>query len=128
MTVVTYAEMKSAIKVADKRMSNEDVELAAQHLLDFFGYNQEIIDNRLDVDDRKAFYVYQELGLVTTRQEEVYIKKHKLWRIHYWELNTRRIKELANNGHDEEERIQVGSDGVDYKDVPAEVWTRRKET
>src|SRR2546428_12175715 len=97
MPVVGMSELRAALRgtVGKRGMTEEDVCALADYLISFFGFDSEVIDNRLDMDDRDVFYMIEEAGLLGTRQEEVHIKKGKLWRIHYWGLPAARIKELA---------------------------------
>src|SRR3972149_7638400 len=80
--IVTQTEVRAALKATvGGGMTDSQLEVMAEYVLSFFGYETEVIDNRLDVDDRDVFYMLEEAGLVTTRQEEVFIKKGKLWRV-----------------------------------------------
>src|SRR2546425_1672625 len=122
MPVVTMSELQAALRatVGKRGMTEEDVCALADYLMSFFGFDSEVIDNRLDMDDRDVFYMLEEAGLLGTRQEEIHIKKGKLWRIHYWILRTKRIKELAGTVEPKEEA------GVFAYDVrPAGGWARR---
>src|SRR2546430_5490194 len=97
MPVVTMSELRAALHatVGKRGMTEEDIGILADYLMSFFGFDSEVIDNRLDMDDRDVFYMIEEAGLLGTRQEEVHIKKGKLWRIHYLVLRTAPIKGLA---------------------------------
>lgn len=118
--IVTQTEVRAALKeTVGKTMSDEELDALAEYVLSFFGYESEVIDNRLDPDDRDVFYMLEEAGLLSTRQEEVFIKKGKLWRIHYWILRTHRIKEIAANGKPASAR-----EAFVYDEVPDEVWSR----
>ena len=121
--IVTQTEVRAALKVTVGRrgMSDGEIEALAEYVLSFFGYESEVIDNLLDVDDRDVFYMLEEAGLLTTRQEEVFIKKGKLWRIHYWILRTHRIKELAHGDVPEPVQESFGF----YNEMPDEVWNRQ---
>ncbi len=120
MPIVTQTEVRKALKsTVGKGMPEGEVEALAEYVLSFFGYESEVIDNKLDPDDRDVFYMLEEAGLLSTRQEEVFIKKGKLWRIHYWILRTARIKEIAANG-----RKDAVREAFVYDDVPDEVWDR----
>lgn len=123
MTVVTMSEARAALRatVAQGRMTDEEIDALADYLISFFGFGSEVIDNRLDVDDRDVFYMLEEAGLLTTRQEEVHIKKGKLWRIHYWCLRVDRIKALA---HDAGVPTEGGLFAV-YDKIPDDVWMRK---
>src|SRR3989454_4007780 len=97
MPVVTMSETVAALRatVGKRGMPEEDLRALADYLMSFFGFETEAIDNNLDVADRDVFYMLEEEGLLTTRQEEVMIKKGKMWRIHYRILRVDRIKALA---------------------------------
>jgi len=121
--IVTQTEVRAALKatVGRRGISDEELDALAEYVLSFFGYESEVIDNRLDVDDRDVFYMLEEEGLLSTRQEEVFIKKGKLWRIHYWVLRTQRVKELAHG-----EAVESADEAFGfYDDVPDEVWNRQ---
>src|SRR3989304_794592 len=120
--IVTQTEVRDALRATvGGGMTDSQLEVMAEYVLSFFGYETEVIDNRLDVDDRDVFYMLEEAGLVTTRQEEVFIKKGKLWRIHYWVLRTLKIKEIAHDG-----KPRAVQEPFVYDDVPEEVWTSRQ--
>src|SRR3989454_3593895 len=97
MPVVTMSEMIAALRatVGKRGMSEDDLRALADYLMSFFGFETEAIDNNLDVADRDVFYMLEEEGLLTTRQEEVMIKKGKLWRIHHLNLRRERVKAVA---------------------------------
>src|SRR3989442_13413420 len=88
MPVVTMSEMIAALRatVGRRGMSEDDLRGLADYLMAFFGFENEAIDNNLDVADRDGFYMLDEEGLLTTRQEEGMIKKGKMWRIQHWKL------------------------------------------
>jgi hypothetical protein len=126
MTVVTMQQVEKALKrtVGKKGMSDGEVKNLADYLMSFFGYTDEVIDNRLTSEDRDVFYMLEEEGLLTSTQEEVLLKKGKLWRIHYWILKKDQIIRLA----------QVESAGTEARDEAADVydqvsdeeWSRHK--
>ena len=122
MPVVTMSEIRAALRVTVGRrgISEEDISALADYLISFFGFDTEVIDNRLDVDDRDVFYMLEEAGLLTTRQEEVHIKKGRLWRIHYWVLRADRIKDLAARASHRRDEAVFGV----YDGLPEEAWAR----
>src|SRR2546428_2642084 len=119
MPVVTMSELQAALRatVGKRGMTEEDVCALADYLMSFFGFDTEVIDNRLDMDDRDVFYMLEEAGLLSTRQEEIHIRKGKLWRIHYLILRTKRIKELAGSTEPKEEAGVFADD-----DPPPPAW------
>ncbi len=122
MAIVSFSEVRRALQatVGRRGMTEESIDALADYLVSFFGFDTEVIDNRLDVDDRDVFYTLEEEGLLGTRQEEVFLKKGKLWRIHYWVLRTDRIKALAHPPV-----VARAAPRADlYDGLPDEVWTR----
>ncbi len=117
------SEMVAALRatVGKRGMPEEDLRTLADYLMSFFGFETEAIDNNLDVADRDVFYMLEEEGLLTTRQEEVMIKKGKMWRIHYWILRVERIKSLAK---DRGPKAETDAFAV-YNDLPDDIWARQ---
>jgi hypothetical protein len=93
----------------------------AQHVLNFFGYSERIIDNVLEPEDRDAFYMLEDSGILTTEREETTLYDGREWRIHYWMFRKDRIQELVQVAKEREalERPSV------YDDVPEDVWNQR---
>lgn len=122
MPVVTLAELTAALRVTlgRKGMSEMEIRALADYIISFFGFNEEVVDNRLSVEDRDVFYMLEEEGILGTRQEEVHLKKSKLWRIHYWVLRVDYIKELASGKvvADRDDLVAV------YEEMPEEAWMR----
>jgi hypothetical protein len=126
MTVVTMQQVESALKktVGRKGMSDAEIKSLADYVMSFFGYTDEVIDNRLTSGDRDVFYMLEEEGLLTTTQEEVLLKKGKLWRIHYWILKKDQIIRLAKM---DEEGVVVKDEAAGvYDQVSDEEWARHK--
>jgi hypothetical protein len=126
MTVVTMQQVESALKktVGRKGMSDAELKSLADYVMSFFGYTDEVIDNRLTSEDRDVFYMLEEEGLLTTTQEEVLLKKGKLWRIHYWILKKDQIIRLAKM--DEEGVVEKDEAAGVYDQVSDEEWARHK--
>jgi hypothetical protein len=123
-----------------EKMKHEETQEVAFTILNFFGYNDEIIDNTLEKAERDLFYMLEENGLLRTDSEEISLYDGREWRTHYWLYNKERIFALADgilkttdiiktrNGSDEInelekicERIQSGINTKDmlcfYSDV-----------
>jgi hypothetical protein len=121
--VVTVETLTKALKntLGRKGMSNEDTSKLADYVLSFFGFEGEIIDNKLTSEDRDVFYMLEEEGLLSTREEETQLKKGKPWRIHYWILEEENIKRLASAPRDNK---TVEKDQSIYDKIPDDVWNR----
>ncbi len=119
---MSLEELAEALRktLGRKGMPEKETVALAEYLISFFGYSSEVIDNRLDVDDRDVFYMLEEEGLLTTRQEEIHIKRGKLWRIHYWVLRIEYIKKLAQA---EESDGEIDHQ-LFYSSIAEEAWSR----
>lgn len=127
MSVVTMRQVELALKRTlgkKSEMSDTEVKKLADYVMSFFGYTDEVIDNRLTPGDRDVFYMLEEEGLVTTTHEEVLIKKGKLWRIHYWILKKDQIIRLASM--DEKVAPEVGNVTDVYEEISDEQWARHR--
>jgi len=126
MTVVTMQQVEIALKrtLGKKGMSDNEVKRMAEYLMSFFGYTDEVIDNRLTPEDRDVFYMLEEEGLLTTTQEEVLLKKGKLWRIHYWILKKDQIIRLSSGDEGEKPKAEAEEDV--YDQLSDEEWARHR--
>lgn len=118
-------ELSSAISkglsLQNRRMSEEESLEAAEHLINFFGYNDRVIDNMLEPEDRDAFYTMEDIGVLQTEREETTLYDGREWRIHYWILNVGRVMELSRMKVDQ--KIAETSDEFDvYDQIPEEFW------
>ena len=123
MAVASLTEIELALKntLGKKGMAEEDLKKLAEYVASFFGYAGSVIDNRLASEDRDIFYMLEEEGLLTTMEEEVHLKKGKMWRIHYWMLKTDQVIRLASmesHDSDDEEMLRM------YEGLPSDVWGR----
>ena len=125
--VVTLEEMKIAIHEAlkDKRnFSLEDSSKLADYIMGFFGFDDSIIDNVLTSKDRDRFYMLQEVGILTTMEDEASIKKGKTWRIYYWVLNKPQIHLLVEHnkaGPESKEKRSI------YESMADDVWADHRK-
>lgn len=125
MSVVSMEELVLALKntLGKKGMQTNDIGRLAEYIMSFFGYTDAVIDNRLTSEDRDVFYMLEEEGLVTTTEEEVHLKKGKMWRIHYWILKKDQIFRLA--AIPEEKRPEEDELASIYERMSQDVWSNR---
>src|SRR5213594_2105503 len=126
---LTVDDLTRAIKNSIDRtgMKEEEARAMAQHVLNFFGYSERIIDNVLEPEDRDAFYMLEDSGILTTEREETTLYDGREWRIHYWMFRKERIMELVEAQKAKEEAEKMGSI---YDDIPEDSWataTRREK-
>jgi hypothetical protein len=124
---LTVDDLTRAIKnsIDRKGLKEEEARKMAQHVLNFFGYGDRIIDNILEPEDRDAFYMLEDSGLLTTEREETTLYDGREWRIHYWLFKKDRIVELVNVSKDKERAAMAGRPEDVYKEVPDDIWRLR---
>ena len=94
---VDHDSLAKAIRrsIGHEGMRPEDARTIAAHVLNFFGFNERIIDNVLEPDDRDTFYMLEDSGILETERDETTLYDGREWRIHYWMIRKERIIELA---------------------------------
>jgi len=125
MSIITVDDLTQAIKNSidhSRGMVEEQAYELAHHVLNFFGYSDRIIDNILEPEDRDAFYMLEDAGILTTEREETTLYDGREWRIHYWLFKREKISQLMSN----DKEVIVEEDGMDsiYADLPDDIWRR----
>ncbi|UCE37513.1 MAG: hypothetical protein JSW00_18995 [Thermoplasmata archaeon] len=125
MTTITVQDVERALMntLGKKGMEKEEVKKLAEYVMNFFGFEDTISDNLLKAKDRDVFYTLQDVGILTTFQDQITIKKGKIWRIHYWVLKKREILRLANLV----DEVPTNEDYAIYDEISDDVWSRHKE-
>ncbi len=124
--ILTVEDLTVAIKNSIDRISmkEDEARTLAQHILNFFGYSERIIDNALEPEDRDAFYMLEDSGLLTTEREETTLYDGREWRIHYWVFRKDKISDLLRITRANEMK-KKGTDNV-YDEVPEDIWNSRE--
>jgi hypothetical protein len=138
-TAIDTSSLAMALRrsVGRKGMRMEDAEAIASNILNFFGFNERIIDNILEPDDRDVFYMLEDCGLLETERDETTLYDGREWRIHYWSFRKDRILNLASEeAREMEKERESGLDHVDektftmaqsiYGELGDEVWTQHQ--
>ncbi len=107
-------------------METEAARAMANHVLNFFGYSDRIIDNVLEPEDRDAFYMLEDSGLLTTEREETTLYDGREWRIHYWLFRKEKIRELMEAA-EEKERAEAEQASLVYSEISEDIWKRNRE-
>ena len=125
MTTITVQDVERALMntLGKKGMEKEEVKKLAEYVMNFFGFEDTISDNLLKAKDRDVFYTLQDVGLLTTFQDQITIKKGKIWRIHYWVLKKKDILRLANLI----DEVKSEEEYAIYDDISNDIWSRNKE-
>ena len=125
MAIITVDDLTQAIKNSidnSRGMVEEQAYELAHHVLNFFGYSDRIIDNILEPEDRDAFYMLEDAGILTTEREETTLYDGREWRIHYWLFKRDRIEFLMNDTVTKTDD-DVQEESV-YDDLPDDIWHR----
>jgi hypothetical protein len=124
LTIITIDDFKAALnkKLGKKGITPEHISKLAEYIMNFFGYEDYVEDNRLKTKDRDVFYMLEEEGFLTTLREEVTLQKGKVWRIHYWKLKKDQILKFAKEEEIEEEVDEFAV----YGDLADDVWHRHE--
>ncbi len=130
MSVITIHDLTMAIKnsidSSSRAMEEEEAYDLAHRVLNFFGYADRIIDNVLEPEDRDAFYMLEDSGILTTEREETTLYDGREWRIHYWLFRRERIVELMDLRPQAAE-VAVSED-FSYDELPDDIWQRGSES
>lgn len=121
MAVITVEDLEIAFgkMLGEKGYSDEEIKELAQQIISLYGFDYAVVDNRLKTKERDIFYKLEEVGLVYTKQEEVTITKGKVWRLHYWFLNRKKILQLSRG----EEAVEKEDEYAVYAGDD-EIWKR----
>ena len=126
MNILTVEHLSRAIisSMGEYNMSKDEAEDMAQHVLNFFGYSDRIIDNVLQPDDRDLFYMMEDNGLMVTAREETTLFDGRDWRIHYWLFKKDRVFELADPNRKRTEQRNDDPVSKLYNSIPEDAWVR----
>ena len=127
MNIVTVNELSTAI---EEKLDIDTVEAKkyANIVMDFFGFEDRIIDNTLEQKDRQLFYMLEAQGLLHTQREMITLVDGRQWRIHYWLLTKKTILRYSNNqliSTKHKNRQPSQHDNI-YSYLPKDMWTTRK--
>lgn len=120
---LTVNDLTKAIRnsIDRKGMLDDEARQMAQHVMNFFGYSERIIDNILEPEDRDAFYMLEDSGLLTTEREETTLYDGREWRIHYWIFKKEKILELVKTVKEKEYEFDDDISSV-YDEIPDDIW------
>ena len=125
MGIITVDELTLAIKNSidsSHGMVEEQAYELAHHVLNFFGYSDRIIDNILEPEDRDAFYMLEDAGILTTEREETTLYDGREWRIHYWLFRRETIASMRMRSAGES--VETVQEESVYDDLPDDIWHR----
>ena len=120
--IITVEDLSQAIQERIGLIPDES-DRDAEFVMDIFGFNDRIIDNVLEPEDRQLFYILEEEGLLTTEREETTLYDGREWRTHYWLFRKDRILGAA-----QQHRAKLAEKSEEfgiYEELPEDVWATR---
>ena len=112
----------------------EEARRDAGFVLDIFGFDNRVIDNVLNPEDRQLFYILEEEGMLTTEREETTLYDGREWRTHYWIIRKDVILQYAQDSSksnraalsEKMQRVTDISDEVIYDSLDDQMWVTKK--
>lgn len=131
MSIITLDDLSRAI--ANRvGIDIEEARRDAGFVMDIFGFDDRVIDNVLDPEDRQLFYILEEEGMLTTEREETTLYDGREWRTHYWKLKKNTIAKYSNEQNGtrnyliNKKQPKNFSDEDIYDNLDENLWTTRK--
>ncbi len=110
----------------------DEAQRDAGFVMDIFGFDDRVIDNVLDPEDRQLFYILEEEGMLTTEREETTLYDGREWRTHYWRLRKDTILRYSREANgirkyliDKKQPVNVSDEDI-YSTLEEDLWTTRK--
>lgn len=131
MNIITLDVLSKAI--ANRvGIDMDEAKRDAGFVMDVFGFQDRIIDNVLDPEDRQLFYILEEEGMLTTEREETTLYDGREWITYYWRLKKKTIlkyakdKNYSNRILSSNEAVSDISHGGIYSSLRDNIWATRK--
>ncbi len=133
MKIITLKDLSRAI-INRLGVDKKEALRVAGFILDLFGYEDRVIDNVLDIEDRQLFYLLEEEGMLRSGREETTLYNGREWLTHYWQLNRKIILKYANNGRkkisteitNKKQNIELSKGSDIYSSLSKDAWSARK--
>ena len=132
MNIITLDDLSKAI--ANRvGIGLEEARRDAGFVMDIFGFQDRVIDNVLDPEDRQLFYILEEEGMLTTEREETTLYDGREWRTHYWVIRKDIILKYSKDENkrvrgilSDKQTIEDISDEAIYDALEEDAWVTRK--
>jgi hypothetical protein len=131
MSFITLDDLSKAISNR-VGIDIDEAQRDAGFVMDIFGFDDRVIDNVLDPEDRQLFYILEEEGMLTTEREETTLYDGREWRTHYWRLRKDTILRYSREANgirkyliDKKQPVNVSDEDI-YSTLEEDLWTTRK--
>ncbi len=123
---IKVEEFAKAISYKCKDLDSSDYfedydssERLAEHVLNFFGFGYETLDNHLEKEDRDIFYMLEDASLLRSESQEESLYTGQNWRIHKWIINEEKVDEYMRK-FEEEMDEEVDFEGNVFGDLDSD--------
>ena len=125
MNIITLNTLSKAIenRIGDNDYSSENAYRDANFVLDLFGYDDRIIDNTLDPEDRQLFYILEEEGMLESEREETILYNGRNWITHYWKFKKASIIRYSFEPKPKVQKTENAEKNI-YDTLSDEMWHR----
>ena len=133
MNIITLDDLSKAI--ANRvGIAMDEARRDAGFVMDIFGFQDRVIDNVLDPEDRQLFYILEEEGMLTTEREETTLYDGREWRTHYWIIRKDVILKYSRDAAKSNraalsEKMQLVTDISEeaiYDSLDDQIWVTKK--
>jgi hypothetical protein len=108
-------------------IEEEDAVRDANFVMDIFGFDDRVIDNVLEPEDRQLFYILEEEGMLTTEREETTLYDGREWRTHYWLFKKNQVFLMSEEEREVRRRKKAQpTEATVYSQIPEEAWASRQ--
>ncbi|MEA3136908.1 MAG: hypothetical protein QOC71_1189 [Thermoplasmata archaeon] len=108
-------------------IEEEDAVRDANFVMDIFGFDDRVIDNVLEPEDRQLFYILEEEGMLTTEREETTLYDGREWRTHYWLFKKTQVFLMSEEEREVRRRKKAQpTEATVYSQIPEEAWASRQ--
>ena len=105
----------------------EDAVRDANFVMDIFGFDDRVIDNVLEPEDRQLFYILEEEGMLTTEREETTLYDGREWRTHYWLFKKAQVFLMSEEEREIRRRRKARPQESDvYHSMTDDMWASRQ--
>jgi Family of unknown function (DUF6015) len=125
--IITLKILKKAIQ--NKMMIDEEnARKDAESVLDFFGFQDRILDNTLEPTERQIFYELEKAGILSSERETVNLSNSREWILHYWLVNKKKIIQYAQESKIIQKNILPKKQAIKsiYETITETMWNTRK--
>jgi hypothetical protein len=126
MRILTLEDL--AMAVSNRiGIPEEDAMRDANFVMDIFGFDDRVIDNVLEPEDRQLFYILEEEGMLTTEREETTLYDGREWRTHYWLFKKSQVFLMSEEEREIRRRRKARPQESDvYHQMSDDMWAARQ--